>query len=131
MYYGVLSRSLDQCTVLHQNSLLDQEFWLCWNYVGSGVCLFLDPLAGLISEGISTGIASGQSVSCEAIYWIDVAGVECLISRWVILGVGDALPCVNNLFGISSVVGEEMPSMSWSKSGASIWIVSSELMCGS
>ena len=51
MYYGEPDRSLDQCTVLPWNSLPDQEFWLCQNYVGSGFHLFLDPLAGLSVEG--------------------------------------------------------------------------------
>ena len=51
MYYGEPSKSLGQCTVLLWNSLLNQEFWLCQNYIGSGVCLFLDPQAGLSVKG--------------------------------------------------------------------------------
>ena len=51
MYYGALSRSLDRRTILLLNSLPDQEFQLFQNYVGPGVCLFLDPLAGLSVKG--------------------------------------------------------------------------------
>ena len=46
-YYGEPDRSLDRRTVLLWNSLPNQEFWLCQNYIGSGVCLFIDTLAGL------------------------------------------------------------------------------------
>ena len=51
MYYGEPDRSLDLLTVLLQNSLPDWVFWLCWNYFGSVVHLFLNPLAGLSVEG--------------------------------------------------------------------------------
>ena len=50
-YYGEPGRSLDQRTALLRNSLPNWEFWLCQNYIGSGVCLFLDPLAGLSVKG--------------------------------------------------------------------------------
>ena len=129
-YYGEPGRSLDQRTALPQNSLPNWEFRLCQNYVGSGVCLFLDPLPGLSVKGFLQ-VLHLASLSCEAVCWIDFAGVEHLISGSVILGVGDAVPFVNTLFDISSVVGEETSSMSGSKSGASIWTVSPEFMCGS
>ena len=51
MYYDEPGRSLDRRTVLLQNSLLKWEFQLCQNYIGSGVCLFLGPLAGLSVKG--------------------------------------------------------------------------------
>ena len=51
MYYGEPDRSLDLCTVLLPNSLPDWEFWLCQNYIGSVIHLFLDPQAGLSVEG--------------------------------------------------------------------------------
>ena len=51
MYYVEPNRSLGQQTVLLQNSLQNWEFWLLQNYVGSGGCLFLDPLVGLLVKG--------------------------------------------------------------------------------
>ena len=51
MYYGEPGRSLNWQTVLLQNSLTNQQFWLFQDYVGSGVCLFLDLLAGLSVKG--------------------------------------------------------------------------------
>ena len=56
--------------------------------------------------------------------WLDVAGVGHSFSGSVISGVGDAVPCVNDLFGISYVLGKETPSISGSKSGTSICTVS-------
>ena len=47
MYCDALSRSLDQGTVLLLNFLPAVGFQLVLNYVGSGVCLFFDHLAGL------------------------------------------------------------------------------------
>ena len=88
----------------------------------SGLVYVYSLIIWSICEGISTGIASGQSVSCEAVCWMDVAGVVCSISGSVILGVGDAVPCVKKLFDTWSTVGEEMSSISGSKSGASIWL---------
>ena len=56
MYYGEPGRSLDRQTAFFQNSLPNWEFWLFQNYVGSGVCLFLDPLAGLSMKGFVQGL---------------------------------------------------------------------------
>ena len=50
-HYGEPGKSLGQHTVLLQNSLLNQEFQFCQNYVGSVVHLFLDSLAGLSVKG--------------------------------------------------------------------------------
>ena len=50
MYYGEPDRSLDLHTVLLLNSFPDQEFLLCWDYVGSVIHLPLDPQAGLSVE---------------------------------------------------------------------------------
>ena len=55
-YYGEPGRSLDLRTALLWNSLPNWEFQLCWNYIGSGVCLFLDPLAGLSVKGFLQGL---------------------------------------------------------------------------
>ena len=51
MYYGEPDRSLDLRTVLLPNSLPDQEFWLCRNYIGSVIHVFLDLQADLSVEG--------------------------------------------------------------------------------
>ena len=51
VYYGEPGKSLGQCTVLLQNSLLNWEFRLCRNYNESVIHLFLDPLAGLSVKG--------------------------------------------------------------------------------
>ena len=56
MYYGEPGRSLDWRTALLQNSLPNQESQLFQNYVGSGVCLFPDPLAGLSMKGFVQGL---------------------------------------------------------------------------
>ena len=53
MYYAEPGRSLDQQTALLRNSLPNQEFRVCRNYVGSGV---LDPLAGPSMKGILQGL---------------------------------------------------------------------------
>ena len=49
-----------------------------------------------------------------------VAGVGHSFSGLVIVGVGDDVPCINDLFDILSLLGEETPSMVGSKSGASL-----------
>ena len=56
MYYGEPCRNLDWQTALLWNSLPNWEFWLFQNYVGAGVCLFLDPLAGLSMKGFVQGL---------------------------------------------------------------------------
>ena len=70
-------------------------------------------------------------MSCEAVCWIGIAGVKHSVSSSVVSGVDNAVPCVNTLFDILSMVGEETSLMSRLKSGASIWMVSPEFMCGS
>ena len=56
MCYGVPSTNPDQQTALLQNSPPNQEFQIFQNYVGPGVCLVPDPLAGLLMKGFVEGL---------------------------------------------------------------------------
>ena len=56
MYNAEPGRNPSRKTALFQNSPPNREFRIFQNYVGSGVCLVPDPLAGLSMKGFVQGL---------------------------------------------------------------------------
>ena len=125
----MLSTCLDQGIVLLPNILLAVVFRLVLNYTVSVECLIFDHLAGLsftesLLELHLASLFLANLYIDEMVQWLYTQSLILLFWEWV------TLTPVSVDYLIPDLVGD-MSSMSGSKSGASICIVSPEFICGS